>query len=322
MVQRIGLRCKSPWEMSWELHPRWDRVLVLDEKMCRVRGKQQWFYHAVDRTGDIIDCRAVKELTVNEAMIFLEGLKELGIKPRGIVTDLDTVLTLAVRKVYPETPHQYCIKHALAAIEEMMGYRPVATRWRYNRGILRTQFERLGGRKGVWRERAREEFLVNWQRTRLLSDRYRILQRLWEASRDILMAKTEERARRLFGTLKRLDNVPVHEQHKVVEFFQRHWDHLMMHHRVRGLPRTNNQAENLNKQLERRFKTIEAFQHRSSAIVYVNLLVAYLRQKPYTDCRGSRKHLNGKSRLEVAGVKLQSQNWLRNALKPIQNSNR
>lgn len=315
MVQRVAQRCKSPWEMSRELRPRWDGVLCLDEKMCRVRGKQQWWYHAVDRTGDILDCRAVAELTVNEAMKFLEGLRALRLKLRGIVTDLDTALTLAVRKTYPEIPHQYCIKHALDALEELMGYRPVVQRRRWNQAILRGQFERLAGRKGVWRERAREEFLRSWETSRALSQRYRALQGLWEECRLILTAKTEEMALERLKKVARIRLFPPEERRKVRAFFGRHCDHLMMHHRVKGLPRTNNQAENLNKQLERRFKTIEAFQHRATAIAYVNLLIAYLRQKPYTDCRGWRKHLNGKSRLEAAGVKLPDRNWLLNPLR-------
>jgi hypothetical protein len=61
-------------------------------------------------------------------------------------------------------------------------------------------------------------------------------------------------------------------------------------------------------------KTIEAFQHRWTAISYVNLRVAYLRQKPYTDCRGTRKYLNGKSRLQAASVH-HPNDWLRLALK-------
>jgi transposase-like protein len=90
----------------------------------------------------------------------------------------------------------------------------------------------------------------------------------------------------------------------------------MMHHRIPGLPRTTNLVENVNKQLQRRYKTIEAFQCRLTAIHYTNLLVAFLRQKPYTDCRGSRKHLNGKSRLASAKVRNLHPNWLKNCLKP------
>jgi len=89
----------------------------------------------------------------------------------------------------------------------------------------------------------------------------------------------------------------------------------MMHHRIPGLPRTTNLVENVNKQLERRYKTIEAFQYRSTAIHYTNLLVAFLRQKPYTDCRGSRKHLNGKSRLAAAKIRGLHPDWLKTFLK-------
>ena len=96
----------------------------------------------------------------------------------------------------------------------------------------------------------------------------------------------------------------------------------MEYHRVNGLPRTNNFAESVNKQLERRFKTMESFQSKETAAWYINLLVSYLRQKPYTDCRGTRKHLNGKSRLESAEVRLPSRDWIKNSLKSIEISNR
>ena len=89
----------------------------------------------------------------------------------------------------------------------------------------------------------------------------------------------------------------------------------MMHHRVAGMPRTTNLVENVNKQLERRYKTIEAFQYRSTAIHYTNLLIAFLRQKPYTDCRGTRKHLNGKSRLASAKIRGIHPDWMKNCLK-------
>ena len=129
--------------------------------------------------------------------------------------------------------------------------------------------------------------------TQKLSGRYQWLKGLRDDCYGILFAHTEDEAQ----------------------------DRLMMHHRVAGLPRTTNIIENVNKQLERRIKTIEAFQHQSTASSYMNLLVAYLRQKPYTDCRGSRKRLNGKSRLQVAGVRHPA-DWLVRALKSSKISNR
>jgi transposase-like protein len=308
--------------MSKELKPSWDGFLLLDEKMCSVRGKQQWWYLAVDGTGDIVHCRGVAELTATSAMSFLEELvHELKYPCRGIVTDLDAALRHAVEVVYPEKPHQYCLKHAVAALEELIGYKALLHRYRRNRAQLREQFTRMPGRRGIWVEHAREEFLQNYADTRALSRTFRQRKTLRDTFHAILFASSERRAVALLHRLRRSRQWSVELRAKVVAFLERHWQHLMQHHRVHGLPRTTNLVENVNRQLERRFKTIEAFQHRHTALGYVNLLVASLRQKPYTDCRGRRRHLNGHSRLHAAGVRLVGP-WLANALKTTPKSNR
>jgi transposase-like protein len=308
--------------MSKELRPKWDGFLLCDEKMGRIRGRQQWWYLGVDRSGDIVDCTGVKELTVNEAIRFLEEIKGLGFQWQGIVTDLDTVLTLAVEHVFKGIPHQYCLKHALSAIEGQIGYTVINRRQKWTRGGLRDEFERLRGRKGVWVERSREEFYKRWEQTRALSKRFRQVQSLRDACHGILFAKTEEQAEKRFRALRYTRSYPPREFRKVIAFFKRHWEHLVAYHRVPGLPRTNNLVENVNKQIQRRFKTIESFQHPCTAIQYMNLLIAYLRCKPYTDCRKGRRHLNGKSRLQAAKVRNLSPDWLANCLKTTQNSNR
>jgi hypothetical protein len=48
----------------------------------------------------------------------------------------------------------------------------------------------------------------------------------------------------------------------------------------------------------------------------MKLLVAYLRAKPYTDCRGKRKYRNGLTPLELAGATLPTSDWLKLCLKP------
>ena len=88
----------------------------------------------------------------------------------------------------------------------------------------------------------------------------------------------------------------------------------MTYHAHEGMPRTTNMVENVNKQIERRMKSIEGFWSGKNADAYMNLLIAYLRQKPYTDCRGERKVCNGKSRLACAGVTPRSSDWLQNAI--------
>lgn len=315
MVQESAERCKTAWEMSRELKPRWDGFLTLDEKKVSVRGKQQWSYGAIDKTGDVVHWRAVKELTVDEAMAFVGEVKDLGYRCRGITTDLDTVLTRAVEEKYPEKPHQYCLKHALAIVEKLLGYKTVVGEQRRTRVRMRREFETLRDRTRPSLQRAEARFLVRWQKTRELSEKARAISSLRESCYSILFAKTEAEALERLKDLRHTRSMLLTRKWRAIGFLERHWDRLMMHHRVKGLPRTNNMAESFNKQIQRRLKTIESFQQTSTAIAYMNLLVAYLRLKPYTDCRGARKHLNGKNRLQAAGLKHFPNDWLRTCLK-------
>jgi transposase-like protein len=322
MVQEVACRCKTAWEMSRELRPRWSGYLVVDEKMVSVAGHQQWFYGAFDLTGDVVHWRAVPALTVNDASEFLEEVTALRYPCRAVVTDLDTALTRAVEETYREKPHQYCLKHAQAALDTLVGYRPQMRRGRRTRKVLRDQFERLPLQKGIFLRRAKGAFLRHWQQTRQESARTRALHELHDHCQKILFAKDEREAREHLRTLRRRRSVLLARKWKAVRFLERHWDRLMMHHRVRGLPSTNNMAESFNRQLERRLKVIEGFQHRTTAIPYMNLLVAYLRLKPYTDCRGNRRPLNGRNRLQAAGLKISSTTWLTKCLNNTKISNR
>ena len=60
--------------------------------------------------------------------------------------------------------------------------------------------------------------------------------------------------------------------------------------------------------------TIESFKNFSNAENYLNLYKNFLRFKPYTDCKGTNKFMNGKTPLEIYGVMLKSKDWLKNAL--------
>lgn len=318
MVHELGDRCKTPLEMSLELRPQWEGYLVLDEKMVSVRGEQQWFYFGLDSTGDVVNGRAVPELTVTEAASFIEEIKTVLQYPcRGVITDLDTVLTLAEEHVLPGKPHQYCLKHALSTLEKIIGYKAIAWRHRWNKSMMRREFEKLRNKKGIWVEKGRRAFMENYQTYKTLSVHQRQLEDLRRTLHDILFARSETLAKQRYTMfrLKRVDSSIQKEKRAAMSFLERYWSKLMMYHHHPGMPRTTNFAENFNKQIERRVKTIEAFQSREAAERYMNLLIAYLRQKPYTDCRGKRKRLNGKSRLEAAEVRLSSKDWLENAMK-------
>lgn len=316
MVATVASRCKTASELSQELHPPgWSGILVVDEKRVSVRGRSLWFYEAVDTTGDIIHWTPVSECSVNEAIRFLEEIVALGYPCRAITSDMDVSLTLAIEKVFAEKPHQYCVKHALGALEMLMGYRTSSALRRRLRRELRTSFERLPLRKGLHLARASRAFIDQWRRSRLSSRNALAIERLHEQCRRILCARSQSQALDLLAQLRRSHSAVHVRKWRAVRFLEHHWVRLMRHHRVRGLPRTTNMAETFNKQLKRRLKTIESFQHEITAVNYMNLLVAYLRLKPYTDCRGRRKQLNGKSRLEAAGLPRAPGDWLDHCLK-------
>jgi len=315
MVGAVATRAKTAQEMSKELRPRWSGFLVVDEKRVPVKGGALWCYVAIDTTGDIVHWCPVSECSVTEATRFLEEVKGLSYPCQGITSDLDSSLTLAVGWVYAKKPHQYCVKHALGVVEKLLGYRKSQQQRQRRAAQMRRNFERLPLKKGVSLVKASREFLDEWRTTRALSKKAREVAELRDYARRILCARSQAQALDLLASLRRRHSSQRTHKWRVVNFLERHWIHLMRHHGVRGLPRTNNMAETFNRQLKRRIKTIESFQHRQSAICYMNLLVAYLRLKPYTDCRGRRKHLNGKSRLQAAGVKIAPKDWLEACLK-------
>ncbi len=306
--------------MSELLRPKWTGIILVDEKRCMVHGGQYWMYLAVDKLGDIIHCRRVTEVNTSEAVRFLREVGTLVKNIQGVVTDLDSALTNAVKVVYPEIPYQYCIKHALAAIAESIGYAQMRSR----RQVIRMSCDDQ-------KQKERQKYYATRRRRRLHAEKgeaYDELRRvdtkaaLYEQCRQILIAPTEVHARELYVRLIRSDDGTSADVKKIRRFFTRYWENLMMHHVVPELPRTTNIVENVNKQLQRRYKTVEAFQYQRTAEEYTNLLIAFLRQKKYTDCRGKRKMLNGKSRLAHAKVRGLHPDWLKNCLKIAKISNR
>jgi transposase-like protein len=315
MVCVVAARAKTAWEMSEEFTPHWSGFLVVDEKRVPVRRSPLWCYVAVDTTGDIVHWCPVTECSVSEATRFLEEVQALGYPCQGITSDLDSSLTLAIGWAYAKKPHQYCVKHALGVLEKILGYHLTQRRQRQRTGQLRTSFERLPLKKGLYLLKASQDFVDEWRKTRVPSQKAREVAELRDQCQRILCARSQRQALDLLACLRRRHSSERARKWKAVAFLERHWVRLMRHHSVRGLPRTNNMAETFNRQLKRRIKTIESFQHRETAIAYMNLLVAYLRLKPYTDCRGGRKHLNGKSRLQAAGTNIAPHDWVKASLK-------
>ena len=103
----------------------------------------------------------------------------------------------------------------------------------------------------------------------------------------------------------------------VIELLIKNKEGLLKHQIDKKIPKTNNDAENTNRQIKRRLKTIEAFQRQENAENYLIIMCNYLRMKPYKDCRGKRKYRNGRSPLQLCKAKVSTNNWVKFSLNYI-----
>lgn len=75
-------------------------------------------------------------------------------------------------------------------------------------------------------------------------------------------------------------------------------DKLTNHLKIGQCPKTNNLIESYNSQLEGRLKTIQGFESFHSAKKWLNAWLLARRVTPFTGCRDSFRHLNGKCSFE------------------------
>ena len=81
---------------------------------------------------------------------------------------------------------------------------------------------------------------------------------------------------------------------------QKRLPQLLAYTQVPQTPTTNNLIESFNSHLEGRLKTIKGFESFKHADTWLNAYFVKRRIKPFTDCEGKFKNLNGKCSLELA----------------------
>jgi transposase-like protein len=307
MVHEVARHSKSSWEIQREYQPQWTGYLTVDDKYLHCKRERIMSLVAIDASGDAIHSEVLTDPSQESIEQFLQYIRDrLEYPIKGITTDLDERLHRAIERVFTgEIRHQRCIWHALESIRKEIGYGASARR----KGILERQLQRLDDLQRQWmsleeRERVSRELeavCVQHEQQRAL---------LWNI-RQMLYANDIQETRQRFQKLRRQygKSYPV-----VIRFLKTHGMALTMHQQDPHLEKTSNRAENFNRQLQRRFKTIESFQTSESAADYLNLLRNYLRFKPFTDCRVDARGRNGKAPIELCGVKLQHHNWLKHAI--------
>jgi len=312
MVNEVAKKSKGSLEIKNEYSPKWVGYLVVDDKYINIKGKKYVSLIASDISGYIVHEELLENGNQDSYDNFFRYIKDRLEYPfASVTTDLDEMLAKSVRLVVGiGVKHQKCIWHGIEVIKRIIGYREIANKYRHLEKELKTRQEELEDRKQSY-ERHVENIGVLKRELEMVSKKYHELEKLIEEIRRILYCKNSESTKKLLKNFKMRRR---NKHLKVIEFLERHIEGLTMYQKDPKIPRTSNIAENINKQIVRRLKTIEAFQHFESANNYLNLLCNYLRFKPYTDCRKGRKYRNKKSPIELCGVKLLNRDWLMNSL--------
>lgn len=287
LVNQIAGNSKGDIKIKDEYHPSWQGYLTVDDKYFGIAGQKKVLLTATDSSGDIIHIELFREIEQNKTDDFIKFIKDhLNYPFKAITTDLDEMLEKSIKKELGNNiPHQKCLKHAIDTIDRILHLKQKRKKFQKTRATDKQE----------WRKNMQEFYEA---------------EQINNLCKQILYSKQRTETNSLFKELKNWEE----KYPKLLKFFLRHLDGLLKHQKDTQIKKTNNIAENINRQLMRRLKTIESFEKFVYAENYLNLYKNYLRFKPYTDCRGKNKIKNGKTPLEVCGIKLKNKDWLENAV--------
>ena len=274
-VKEYALNSKTTKEVSQELKPKWSGYLVVDGKTIKVRGKRNCLAIGIDYTADIpLTEYEIGPENKSQYVRFFKNLKELNYPLRGLISDGREDIHSAAKQVYDCFHHQLCLKHFLKSIDRTFGYLTV-------------------------------------KRSRLEKD-YQLELELRSKLYELIYTKDYYQFLDKYHSIRSKRKYFKSGYCQKMHFkIQNNLHSIIAHYFDPKLCLTNNSAENIIKQLNRRLKLIEGFQSSITAESYLRLLVMYLRFKPYTDARNIYKHRNGKNRLELSGAKTKDINWLK-----------
>jgi transposase-like protein len=313
MVNEVARRAKTTMEVAQELKPAWSGWLCIDGKVIRIKGVKYCLLIGVDIKKDIVHGLLAEGEFRSAWKQFHEELwNKLRYPMRGCISDMDEDLEWGFQQVWGAKPHQYCTKHMDDTIDRLTNYNAIKRKLDKLKEKL-DDVSRQAAHHAVGFSAARQKKVVQIQKAIAelrQTDKWEL--ELRDLAQAFIYAKTKAEALKAFNQiLKRKRYYKKGDLTTLVSSLQRYKEGLLAHFDHPQMPRTNNVAENVIKQLERRLKTIEGFQTYPTAQGYLNLLILYLRFKPFTDCRRKNKHQNGKSRLELVGVETKKLDWIK-----------
>lgn len=285
IIHRVCASLPSTLEIAERYRPQWSGILVADGKVVRVYDaviermdrsklseneitwmhKQRWLVGVDYGTGDLPHYDLAEEEGRIEWIMYFRQLQTIGYPLTAVISDGNPEIPRAARFVYgAQVVHQLCTRHFVDGLGRILPPDDEAHHV----------------------ERQRLEALII------------MIQRVIEAD------TIEEATERLAELTVCRRTIRSRIATVIVNRFKESQDELCAHllHPELHLPHTNNDAENLIRQLNQRLKTIGRFMHHRSARSYCNAWALLRRFTPFTDCCKSRRDRNGKCPLQLAGV--------------------
>ncbi len=285
IIHRVCASLPNTLEIAERFRPQWSGVLTVDGKVVRVYDatiermdrtklseneitwmhKQRWLVGVDHGTGDLPHYDLADEEGRIEWVMYFRQLQTIGYPLRAVISDGNEDIPRAARFVYGnEVIWQRCTRHFIEDLGRLLP----------PEGDLHRA------------ERQRLEVIIA------------LVQRVIEAD------TIEEAAERLTELTAYRRTIRSRTATVIVNRFKAAKEDLCAHvlHPELHLPHTNNDAENLIRQLNARLKTTGRFMHHRSARSYCNAWALLRRFTPFTDCCKARRDRNGKCPLQLAGV--------------------
>lgn len=269
-VAEAGRACKGTIETDLELKPCWSGVLCVDGKPVAVAGEKDTALVAVDKKSkDLVHLRVVDEENEEGFMNFLLEIRDVIKYPlTGLVSDLGKGRVL-VKLIARLFPN---VPHQLCVVHFS----------RYIDFILPKSKKSMHYKENTGLRQMINGILfapslqeADYFYNHLLQDRY--------------LFKTDY-------------------QKAVIRSTVSHYALLTKHFYYPYLPRDNNVAEGLIKQLNKKLKLAEGYLTKETAYNHLKLWALCYRFKPFSDSRTQQN--NGKSPLQLAQVDTSNANWL------------
>ncbi|KPL17717.1 MAG: hypothetical protein AMJ92_11180 [candidate division Zixibacteria bacterium SM23_81] len=264
--------CKTPFEVTVELKPRWSGYLIVDGDAIDVgRGRKMLLLGVDSHSQDILHALLVNsEDGHNWTRFFLDLRDMLGYTPPGIVSDGFPAIIQGIQAIYPHCPRQLCVRHFEKDLTHLLRYR-------------------FTQKPGHWR-----------QNKRLLGAVHRML-----------YAHSITKAQRQLESISVDSGFQQAGFSRIIKHIKRNFPYLVTHHLHPGMPRTNNIVEGVISRLDERIDPADGYGSHQTCWATLKMLIMWYRFKKFTDCRKKNRKNNGKNPLQLAGIDTAGINWIR-----------